>query len=214
MKRPSAASRLIIILSNVFSSVFAPLFIPAYCMWIALTVTPLATLPLATRVQVEAVVAVFTAVIPLSVLYIMKKTGKITDIDVSDRGQRAAPVAMMVVCYVLTLIYLTFVHAPMWLLAYFASGIFTAILFGLITILGRWKISMHGAGVGSAIGFILALWVCRLANHQLMWLLTTALLIAGCVGTSRVILNRHTLAQVFVGSALSLFITYLTVIYL
>lgn len=212
MKRPSFLSRLIIRLSNIFSSVFAPLFVPTYGMIIALTVTPLRGLPVGTRILSTLVVMAATALIPLAVLVIMKRTGKITDIDVSDRRQRAAPVAMMLICYAFTVAYLYFVKAPGWLVAYFWSGIVTALVFGLITMVGRWKISMHGAGMGNAIGFIAALWVGYISDRPLLWLLTAAILIAGIVGTSRVILNRHTLGQVFAGIFLSMLITYIFVV--
>lgn len=206
--KTSVFSKPVIAVANAVSAVMAPLFVPAYGTAIIMLYSSMAILPSNVRWTTLGVVLVMTAIIPLAGLYVMKRRGTISDIDVSDRSQRAKPVVLMLVCYVLTMAYIAMCSAPLWMVMYFASGIVTALTFGIITIAARWKISMHGAGMGNLIGLVLALWVKGHAPMPMPWLLTAILLATGLVGTSRVILNRHTLGQVFAGITLSAAITF------
>lgn len=206
--RTSTVSRPIIAGANILSAVFSPLFVPAYCTALCFLETGMRTLPVSTRLTAFAVVLLLTAVIPLSSLYVLMKTGRISDLDVSDRRQRMLPIIIMVVCYMACLGYIGAGHAPLWFIMYFVSGIVTALVLAAITVFLKWKISMHGAGMGNAIGMLLALWVNGYAEQPMPWLLTALLLITGLVASSRVILNRHTLPQVFAGAMTAAFITF------
>lgn len=189
--------------------VFSPLFIPIYGYIVALTMTPLHYIVASTKFVTFAVVTAFTAVIPLFVLYIMKVTGRISDIDISNRRQRTLPMILMFVCYILATLYIYAVHAPAWLVMYFCSGIVTAFILGIVTVVFKWKISMHGAGTGNLIGMFVALQKLGVADHNMLWLISLAILVSGMVGSARIILNKHTLTQVFCGTAASAVITYL-----
>lgn len=210
--KTSAHSRTVIAAANVLSSVMAPLFVPTYGMIVALTCTGLAGLDSGVRWRSLLVVFALTAALPLFLLWLMKRRGIISDIDVSNRAQRTLPVAMMLMCYGLTVGYIVAVHAPLWLIMYFASGIITAVILGLITTIAKWKISMHGAGMGNFMAMIVAIWAGGHALHPMPVLLSVAILLAGAVGSSRVILNRHTLAQVLAGTAISAAVTYISML--
>lgn len=204
----SRQSKIIFKISNVVSMVFSPLFVPLYGMVESLEATPLHTLPTSSRMTSIIVVALLTAVLPLLILYLMKRAGKISDIDISNRKQRTLPLLLMLVCYILTVLYIWGVHAPAWLIMYFVSGVVTAVVLSIITVAMKWKISMHGAGVGNLIGLSIALHGYFLADINMLGWITAAILLAGVVGSARVILNRHTLAQVVAGTVISAVITF------
>lgn len=206
--KTSHEAKPIITVSNILSMVFSPLFVPIYGTAIAFAVTPLRYLTLATLVQVISIVATFTAILPLFILFIMKKTGRISDIDISNRRQRTLPIILMLVCYILAMLYIAGVHGPAWLILYFASGIATALVLGIITVACKWKISMHGAGMGNLIGLVVALEAFGISDFNLLWLISVIIIVAGMVGTARIILNKHTIMQVFCGTVLSAFITF------
>jgi membrane-associated phospholipid phosphatase len=67
----------------------------------------------------------------------------------------------------------------------------------LLPISMRWKISAHAAAIGGLIGGILGLSF-RLQENPVQ-LLSMLILIAGLVGTSRLILQKHTESQVYAG---------------
>ena len=60
-----------------------------------------------------------------------------------------------------------------------------------------WKISTHSAGIGGVTGALLA-FAFRF-NFNPVWWLCLVILLAGAVGTSRIILRQHTVAQVIYG---------------
>ena len=104
--------------------------------------------------------------------------------------------------------YIRAIHAPAWLVLYFISGIVSVIVLGLITVLVKWKISMHGAGAGNLIGMFVAMQRLGVAEHSMLGLITAAILVAGMVGSARIVLRKHTLTQVFAGTTVSALITY------
>jgi membrane-associated phospholipid phosphatase len=82
---------------------------------------------------------------------------------------------------------------------------FIAILITLV-----WKISAHMFGVGGLIGGVMSVsYFVERTNSYLM--LVVLFLIAGLVGTSRLVLRRHTFAQVVAGFTLGIVITFLFV---
>ena len=72
----------------------------------------------------------------------------------------------------------------------------------------KWKISMHGAGMGAIIGFVFALMYYNLTLGEPLWLLIVAVLVAGLVGSARIILNKHTIWQVVAGTTVAAVITW------
>ena len=161
-----------------------------------------------TRAVTTLVVASLVSIVPLVVLLIMKAAGRISDIDISNRRQRTLPMLLIFVCYILAAVYIRAIHAPAWLVLYFISGIVSVIVLGLITVLVKWKISMHGAGAGNLIGMFVAMQRLGVAEHSMLGLITAAILVAGMVGSARIVLRKHTLTQVFAGTTVSALITY------
>lgn len=67
----------------------------------------------------------------------------------------------------------------------------------LLIISFRWKISAHSAAIGGLVGGFFTLSFRMEANP--VWILTLLVLIAGLVGSARLILAKHTSAQVYAG---------------
>lgn len=97
-------------------------------------------------------------------------------------------------------------------------GIFRLFMLGIVltlillfTITLKWKISGHAAGIGVLLGTFLAL----LFKYRmdLQWIIIATILLTGIVASSRLILNKHTPAQVYSGFSLSLLIMYLTIFF-
>ena len=191
--------------ARVVSVVFSPLMIPTYCTIMAMWLTPLNAVPENTRFVASAVVMALTCLFPLMILFSMMRLGRIKDLDVSDRRQRFRPMLYIFVCYVLATIYMWNISAPLWLVLYYVSGCVTAVLMMLISL--RWKISGHGAGMGNMAGMIIAFIEGGYGEYDMLPWLCTIIVLCGVVGTARVILHRHTLAQTYAGTILSAVIT-------
>ena len=88
----------------------------------------------------------------------------------------------------------------------YMSGIIIASLLCLVicTLLNfRWKISTHVAGSGILVSSMLA--YSTLFNFNPVWYLCMAILMAGILGTARIIVKQHTLFEVFVGFVVGMF---------
>jgi membrane-associated phospholipid phosphatase len=205
--KASALTRFTLRAAKVFSALFSPLLIPTYATTTAMWVTPLLLVNERVRFVTTVVVLGLTALLPLVGLLAMIHSGKVSDLDVSKRQERMRPMLLILSCYIVALAYLFWVNAPWWLLMYFASGILTTIVVGIITL--KWKISGHGAGLGNLIGFLTALCVHGISLIQIVPWIMVAIIIAGIVGSARVILHKHTPLQVIAGVVLSAVITIL-----
>ena len=66
----------------------------------------------------------------------------------------------------------------------------------------KWKISMHCAGAGGAIGALIA--YSFLFSFNPIWWLCLFIFISGLVGSSRMLLRQHDLWQVVAGTLLGI----------
>ena len=85
------------------------------------------------------------------------------------------------------------------------------IIITLLLISFKWKISNHMAGVGGITGTIIAVSF-RMGINPVL-LISAIILVAGLVGTARLYLGKHTLAQVLAGFTLGLGILYIAIMY-
>lgn len=187
--------------AQIVSDVFSPLLMPAYCMAMAMWITPLQILPERTRIGATIGVAVITAVIPLGILLLMLRTGHISDMSISDRRQRTVPMLIAILAYLGAALYLHILHAPLWLQCFFHGAATSTTLSLFITL--RWKISAHAGAAGGMAGMMLWLTATGLATVNAMLWLTGVILLGGVIGSARLVLERHTPAQVCCGWLLS-----------
>jgi membrane-associated phospholipid phosphatase len=73
-----------------------------------------------------------------------------------------------------------------------------------------WKISIHSAGAGGVIGALIAYSILFVFNP--IWYLCLLILLAGAVGTARMLLRQHNLSQVVVGTILGVVCGFMGII--
>ena len=77
------------------------------------------------------------------------------------------------------------------------ASLMTIIICSVVNI--WWKISTHMAGIGGLTGALISFSLLFMFNP--VWMLCIILLCAGVLGTSRIVLRQHTVAQVAAGYA-------------
>ncbi|MDE6498858.1 MAG: phosphatase PAP2 family protein [Muribaculaceae bacterium] len=194
--------------AQIVSDVLSPLAVPTYCMAMAMWITPLQILPERTRMGATLGVAFITGIVPLCVLLLMLRAGMVSDLSLSRRRQRLVPMLVTVAAYLGAALYLHLLHAPVWLVAFFIGASLATTVAGIITI--KWKISAHGCAMGGMAGMMLWLTAARMATVNAMLWLSIVIVLGGIVGTSRLILDRHTPAQVACGWLLGAVAIFLT----
>lgn len=188
------------------SGIFSPLLVPTYAMAMALWITNLAFLTERVRFIVSLVIFLITAAIPMATIIFMMRMGYVSDTSISDRKQRGVPYIVTGLCYVGAAVYLYVIHAPHWL-AWFFIGAFASSAIALVINLW-WKISAHGMVMG---GLCAMLFFIAINHMAIVWMLpwiTGGLIFSGAVGSSRLLLKRHTPWQVYCGWLMGFVVEY------
>jgi membrane-associated phospholipid phosphatase len=131
----------------------------------------------------------FLSVGPLLYILIGVRLGKLSDIDVSRRSQRAGPFLFGIVSVMIGWLVLTLTNGPRNLQTVMIIAVFSGIIMMVITL--WWKISMHASSLGGAATMLTVL-------YGAVMLPLFVLLVLVC--WSRVTLRRHTVMQVIAGS--------------
>lgn len=192
-------NRLIAGSARFFSSVLTPLVMPTYGVFLVLWTSVLCLLPIGTRILVLTMIFGITTVLPIFAIGVLHHFKIISDKRLNKRKERLIPYAFAILCYAAAALYLNSIHSPMWF-TMFAAGGGLACLVSLV-INQWWKISAHMAGIGGVIALLYQIHVQGLSAFNLFWLLCFFILLAGLLGTSRMVLKRHDLLQVLAGFA-------------
>ena len=164
-------------------------FQPPVVVSVQLLVSPMTQPGFPGTMGYGALAALFVCVLPLFLLLVLVRLGKVTDHHVSDRRQRA-PVLLMALASILAgLLVLEAAGAPQSVVA-----MVLAVVAGVVVVAGVspfWKISGHAAAMSS--GAVIGVLMLGPA-----WL--PLLVLIPAVGWSRVVLRAHSAAQVIAGS--------------
>ncbi|MCH8569471.1 MAG: hypothetical protein LAT67_14445 [Balneolales bacterium] len=141
----------------------------------------------------------FYLLLPVLVLVIFLKKGKIKTMEIRKRSNRINPFIFGLLCYIGGLFFTTWVSDGVGLLLISSLSLMVvAIITATITLF--WKISIHCAGISIASVFVLEGWS-QIIFHGApeLFVVLLALLIVGLVVWSRVQLRAHTFAQTLGG---------------
>jgi membrane-associated phospholipid phosphatase len=130
---------------------------------------------------------------PMIYILIGVRKGWLSDVDVSRRSERAGPFLFGITSVALGFVLLRYVNAPKNLETLLLITTISGVIMLIVTL--WWKISIHASSLAGAATMLTAL-------YGAVMLPTFLLLIL--VSWSRVVLRRHTTAQVIAGSLLSI----------
>ena len=203
-------------LAHFFSWVFLPLLMPSYGILISLFVpaystniemTSLYFAPIESKWALFTIFFLFSVVAPGISFILLHRFKVISTIDIERQGERSLPLVIMLV-YSLVLFFLLVYKAgagtlPRYFYALPLSGVAVTSIFLLIN---RWiKISLHGAGAGILLGFLIIF--TRAQDAFSIWWVLSALLAAGLTMAARLYLRKHTSLEVYTGFDFALLIT-------
>ena len=203
-------------LAHFFSWVFLPLLMPSYGILISLFVpaystniemTSLYFAPIESKWALFTIFFLFSVVAPGVSFILLHRFKVISTIDIERQGERSLPLVIMLV-YSLVLFFLLVYKAgagtlPRYFYALPLSGVAVTSIFLLIN---RWiKISLHGAGAGILLGFLIIFTPAQDAFS--IWWVLSALLAAGLTMAARLYLRKHTSLEVYTGFVFALLIT-------
>lgn len=190
-------------LATLLSTLFHPLLMPTYGIAIALYTSYMRIFGDRLLGIVIVGVLLTTCILPSLGIYILYKLGHISDFRLHERTERTIPYLINFACYVACYLYLYRFGIPGWIIAFIAGAIVALIISLFIN--RYWKISAHMVATGSMVTlvFLMSFYGLMLTPYILP-LQIASVLLAGAIGSSRILLKRHTLGQVGAGFALGI----------
>ena len=152
-----------------------------------------------------------TFIIPAISIGTLRLSNIITDLKLENRRQRFTPF-LFVTCFYAVTSYMFYAKLNINSVFYLILATTTGLLLALTIITFYWKISIHGAGIGGLIGFILAISIAHYIPHFAV-ILAISIIIAGLVVYARLSVNAHTPLQVYMGMVLGMLVCYTSLIF-
>ena len=150
--------------------------------------------------------ALFTLVLPMIPIFILRKRGEVSDMFVSKREQRFIPYLIGFLAYAFWTYFLWRIQAmPMYVVGLALGSTISVFLVMMINF--KWKISAHMAGIGGFVGGVFAL--CYLAGINPVWWFIFIIFISILLGLSRIELEAHTPSQVLAGFVLGFLLVFI-----
>ncbi len=149
-----------------------------------------------------------TFVIPISLIPFFLYRKLINNVEMTSRKERFLPLFITTFFYFFTYFIFAKIQVSQILQLYVLAAAISVLASFIITL--KWKISAHLIGIGGLTGGVLALSIKYYVNLEV--LLMILFLVSGLLAYSRLKLNSHNQAQVYVGYFTGLIIMLLTIL--
>lgn len=197
--------------SKLVSLIFHPLMFPTFGALYITLFAPHFFAHLSIKSFQLSVILIFilTFIFPVVSLLLMKKLELISSLELDDKKERTIPFISIATFYIWTFFY----YKPSYQLPFANPLIASMLLGGVISVFMGFfiniftKISLHSIAAGAFLGFYLA--ITRYTVYDTSIFLPIILIIAGMVGTARLLLRAHTLKQVSLGYFVGFFAQFL-----
>ena len=194
------ADRTLIRTARVISAIFTPFSIPFLAFLILFLFSYLRIMPIQYKLIVLGVVYCFTILMPTLTIFLFRKINGFSPEDLGERKRRFMPFLLTITSYVFCLVMMPRLNIPWYMTGIILAALIMMVICIVVNL--KWKLSEHMAGVGAIVGGLVSF--SALFGYNPVWWLCLFILIAGVLGTARIILQHHTLGEVLVGFAVGL----------
>ena len=198
----------IIIASRVVSMVFTPFYLPTLGLLALFSFSYLSLLPFQYKAIVIAIVYFFTILLPTLLIHVYRRHQHWNLIELGQRERRMVPYVLSILCYFTCVYIMRSLHIPHFMSSIVVAALCIQIICAIVN--GWWKISTHTAAIGGVVGAHVAL-AAIIGFNPLTWLCIT-IIIAGILGTSRMILRQHSLSEVVSGFLVGVFVGWIVLV--
>lgn len=195
-------------MARVLSLLFTPFYLPVIGLSVLFTFSYLSLLPWLYKIEVVALVYFFTVLMPTFMIYIYRKCQRWSLIELGRRERRAVPYLISIVCYFSCIYLMQRLYIPRFMGSIVVAALIVQIVCAIIN--NWWKISTHTAAIGGVGGAVLAF--AEIFGYNPIGWLCVIILVAGLLGSSRMILRQHSLQQVLAGFGVGLVCAWATIL--
>lgn len=190
--------------------VFTPFYLPIVGLLALFFLSYLSLMPLGYKLQVLALVYAFTILLPTVLIHLYRKYNGWNLIELGHKEKRMVPYVISILCYFFCVYLMDMLHIPHFMGTIVSAALAIQIVCALINV--WWKISTHTSAIGGVAGALFVFG--ELFAFNPIWWLCLVMVLAGVLGTSRMILRQHSLSQVVAGFLVGVVCSVLGLIYL
>lgn len=174
---------------------FTPFYLPIVGIALLFLFSYLNMFPWSYKIQVLLMVYLFTVMLPSLLIHVYRRYQGWNLIELGHREKRMIPYILSIISYFTCVYVMERLHMPHFMGSIIVAALAVQIVCALINI--WWKISTHTAAIGGVAGALFAF--SYYLGFNPVWWLCLVIIVAGMVGTSRMILRQHSLSQVVGG---------------
>ncbi|MFO8087520.1 MAG: hypothetical protein R6T91_06900 [Bacteroidales bacterium] len=189
-------------LADIISLVFHPVLMPSLGSYLMLFHDGYLSLMLVeqSRWMILLIVFIMTFLLPLVMIFMMKKFNLISSMRIEKREERSLPFLITGFSFYLTYLLIRSYQIPGYYSMFFLGA---TLLIVIALVINRfWKISMHMMALGGLTGVLIA--IAPYAFGLSPVFVYALIMVAGITGFARLRLHAHSPAQVYSGFGLGL----------
>ena len=177
------------------SMLFTPFYLPLVGLVALFLFSYMSLLPLAYKLPMLLTVYLFTILLPSVLIHIYRRYQGWSTTELGKKERRIVPYIISILCYFICFFWMEYRNTPRVISIIVVVALAIQMACAFINV--WWKISTHTAAIGGVAGSLVSYAIAFSFNP--LWWLCLVLLLAGAVGTSRMILRQHSLSQVVTG---------------
>ena len=189
------------------SMVFTPFYLPIVGLIALFIFSYMSLLPMTYKLVMLAMVYLLTVVAPSLLIHLYRLCQGWTSHELGKKERRIVPYIISIVCYFGCFFLMEYRNTPRVISIILVAALIIQMVCAFVNI--WWKISTHTAAIGGVAGALLAYSISFSFNP--IWWLCLVLILAGMVGTARMILRQHSLSQVVTGFFIGLVCAFLVI---
>src|SRR5574344_447521 len=202
-------NKLLIKIAKVMSSLFMPLYAPLWVFIGLFFFSYIRLLPWGYKIFILSLVYLLTVFVPTLGITTLRLFKKWTHLELSHREHRHLPYILTLLSYGACLVIMSRMNMAMFIRSVVMAALICQII--CVTINAWWKVSTHMVGIGGLMVALNAFSI--LFTYNPVWPYCFLLLLSGALGTSRIILRQHSLAQVLVGYGIGYAVTMIFLLF-
>lgn len=185
----------IIFAAKTLSVIFTPFYLPLVGLAVLLTFTYLSLLPWAYKLFLVATFWVFTVALPSLLIRLYRRYQGWSLFQMASKERRVIPYVISIVSYLLCYYIMAAAHVPHFMGSILMAALVIQVVCAIVNLFV--KVSTHMAAIGGVAGALMAF--AAIFGFNPVWWLCVVLVLAGLVGTSRMILRQHSLHEITLG---------------
>ena len=200
--------RLLLRFSVIISAFFAPYYLPIVGLIVLFLFSYLGFLPWTYKGIVLIMTYIFTILMPTMLIRLYQHYQGWSIMHLFSQEGRMIPYVISITCYFSCFYIMNRLHIPHIISSIIVAALFIQLICAIINV--WFKISTHMAAIGGITGALMAF--AEIFSFNPLWWFSVLIIIAGMVGTARMILRMHSLHEVVYGYLLGLITAFLVVI--